>query len=243
MSKLTFAARATTPELMDTEHVSFEDFRACLEDLARVNRWTRTHAPTLSFLARLIRAVSARARRRVHIVDVGSGYGDLLRAIDRWAERRGIPVVLTGVDLNPWSTRAAEEASGPRRAIRWVTADALAYDPPEGIDVVVSSFFTHHLSDAQVVEFLRWMERRARLGWFVNDLQRHALPYHVFRRWAGLAGYHRFVQHDGLVSITRAFRRDDWRRFLDTADIAADEARVRWRMPFRLTVERIRART
>jgi hypothetical protein len=42
--------------------------------------------------------------------------------------------------------------------------------------VIVSSHFAHHLSDADLVRFLRWMEGAARLGWFVNDLHRHWLP-------------------------------------------------------------------
>ena len=51
------------------------------------------------------------------------------------------------------------------------------------------------------------MERHARHGWFINDLHRHPLPYHGFRLLARVMGWHRFVQHDGQVSIARAFKR------------------------------------
>src|SRR6202000_2883376 len=37
VSVLDFSRRASTPELMDTEVTGFEEFRACLADLERVN--------------------------------------------------------------------------------------------------------------------------------------------------------------------------------------------------------------
>ena len=46
------------------------------------------------------------------ILDVGSGYGDMLRLIDRWARARSLDVRLLGLDRNPWAARAAERAPG-----------------------------------------------------------------------------------------------------------------------------------
>jgi SAM-dependent methyltransferase len=238
MTTVDFASRSAHDELMDTEPVGFEEFRACLVDLARVNKLTLAYRPTLAFFDRLL----ARAKglgRPLEVVDVGSGYGDMLRHIDAWALRRGVDVSLTGVDLNPWSRQAATEATPPSRKINWVTADAFAYEPPRGIDVVVSSLFTHHLPDPLVIKFLRWMEANARLGWFVNDLHRHAVPYHFFRHFAKLAGFHRFVQHDGPVSIARAFVAADWERLLAHAEIERAGVEIEWTVPFRLTVERL----
>ena len=238
MPTIDFAQRSTTPELMDTESVSFEEFRACLVDLASVNVLTLAHGPTLAFLDR-VADVGVPKDRPLEIVDVGSGYGDLLRKIDVWARKRGVAVSLTGVDLNPWSARAAAEATPPSQVIKWITADAFAYDPPSGIDLVVSSLFTHHLPDRLVARFLAWMDEHARLGWFVNDLHRHPVPYHFFRHWARLAHWHRFVQHDGPVSIARAFDAADWQGFLGEAQVDPSTVEIRWRFPFRLTVGKV----
>jgi SAM-dependent methyltransferase len=225
-------------ELMDTEIVRFEELRDCLVDLARVNRLTRAYRPTLLFLDRLLPQIR-RLDRPLEIVDVGSGYGDMLRAIDDWAHRRGVSVSLTGIDLNPWSSRAAAQAT-PKSDIRWVTSDLFAYMPPHAIDVVTSSLFTHHLADPLVARFLRWMETNARVGWFVSDLHRHPLPYHFFRCFSWLARLHRFVQHDGPVSISRAFVRADWERLLGDAGIAPAIVEICWRWPFRITLERVK---
>ena len=238
MTTLDFSRRSAEDELMDTEPVGFEEFRACLVDLARVNRLTFAHGPTLAFLDRVAGAGLPKDRS-LEVVDVGCGYGDLLRKIASWASRRGVAVSLTGVDLNPWSARAAAEATSPGQPIRWITADAFSYEPPSGIDVVVSSLFTHHLPDPQVARFLAWMDRSARLGWFVNDLHRHPLPYHFFRHWSRLAQWHRFVQHDGPVSIARAFGSADWQRLLREAGVDLATVEIRWRFPFRLTVGKL----
>jgi SAM-dependent methyltransferase len=240
MTAIDFTRRSTADELMDTEPVGFEEFRACLVDLGRVNRLTLAYRPTLAFLDRLVARGLPRGRP-LEVVDVGSGYGDMLRKIDAWAARRGVAVSLTGVDLNPWSRRAAAEATPPGQPITWVTADAFAYAPQSGIDVVLCSLFTHHLSDRLVARFLGWMEANARLGWFVNDLHRHPLPYHVFRRWARLARWHRFVQHDGPVSIARAFATTDWQRLIVEAGLDATAVEIEWWVPFRLSVGRFKA--
>jgi SAM-dependent methyltransferase len=232
-----FSQRCNLAELMDDPLVGFDEFRACLVDLALVNLLTLAHRPTLRFLDGLLPHARALGRP-LEIVDVGSGYGDLLREIAKWARRRGVAVSLTGVDRNPWSRRAAMEATASELGIEWVTADVFAHDHPRGIDVVVSSSFTHHLSDALVIQFIDWMEANARLGWFVNDLHRHPLPYHVFAWFSEKADFHHFVQHDGPVSIARAFVAADWRRLLASAAVGPIAAEVRWMFPFRLTVAR-----
>ncbi|HTJ63034.1 MAG TPA: methyltransferase domain-containing protein [Alphaproteobacteria bacterium] len=240
MDELDFSRRATTPELMDTEVTGFEEFRDCLVDLEKVNFWTLTYRPMMAFLDRLVADGLVPKNRPLVILDAGSGYGGMLRKIDEWAARRGIAVDLTGIDLNPWAAAAAETVTPPGRPIRWVTSDMFDYRPAGGIDLIVSSQFTHHLDDALLVRFLKWMEDTARVGWFVSDLHRHWLPYHFFRVWSRLMGWHRFVRHDGPVSITRSFVKAEWRRLLAEAGIPEGAARVEWWVPFRLCVARTR---
>jgi SAM-dependent methyltransferase len=220
------------PEWMD-EPCSYEDFRACLIDLGQVNRLTLSYRPTLAFLDRI---ASAKPGKALSILDVGSGGGDMLRCVERWAKRRGIRVELTGIDLNPYAARAARELSPAKSAIQWKTGDAFAFTEP--VDVVLSSLFTHHLEEPEIVRFLAWSEAVAGRGWFVNDLCREATPYKLFGLVARVMRWHRFVQHDGPVSFRRSFREDDWERMLLAAGVAG--ARVaRW-TPGRLCVERVK---
>jgi len=239
MMAVDFGHRSNTEELMDTELAGFDELRACLVDLTQVNGLTLAYRPTLAFFDRLAERGLPKGRP-LEVVDVGSGYGDMLRKVDAWAQRRGVAVSLTGIDLNPLARSAAVEATPRGRPIRWITANAFAYDPPSGIDVVISSLFTHHLTDPEVTRFLAWMEASARLGWFVNDLHRHPLPYHFFRHFAKVARYHRFVQHDGPVSVARAFVRNDWRGLLALAGVPEGAAQIAWWLPFRFCVERFK---
>lgn len=226
--------RSDAPEMMDAAGVDYATFRGCLHDLARVNVLSGGYRPTLAFLEGLRRSGLPQGRA-LRVLDVGSGYGDALRAVARWAARAGVAVELTGVDLNPWSARAAAEAT-PEGGIAYVTGDA--FDHGEGADVILSALFAHHLDDPGVVRFLRLMEERAALGWFVNDLHRHPLPYRTFGALAAALRLHPFVRHDGPVSFARAFVPADWHRLLAEAGIAG--ATVRRRFPFRLCVARIR---
>ena len=226
---------------MDTEATGYEEFRDCLVDLERVNLWTMTYRPMMAYMDRLLAIGAIPTNRPLVIVDVGSGYGGMLRKIDAWATKHGISVDLTGVDLNSWSAAASTAATVPGRPIRWLTADLFDYRPEGGIDLIVSSQFTHHLDDDALVRFLQWMEGTAKLGWFISDLHRHWLPYYFFRVWSRLAGWHRFVQNDGPISIARSFVTADWRQLLTRAGIAPKVAKIEWWIPFRLCVARVRA--
>jgi 2-polyprenyl-3-methyl-5-hydroxy-6-metoxy-1,4-benzoquinol methylase len=220
--------RRHVDELMDGPAVTFDDYRACLADLARVNRLSLGYRPTLAFLDRV-----AAGMDRLMILDVASGHGDMLRAIHRWAERRGLVVELTGLDLNPKAAAVAGEATPRAMAIRYETGDVFALDPGRRFDVVVSSLFTHHLTDADLLAFVGLMERTARVGWFVNDLHRHPLPDLFLRLAMPMARLHPMVVHDGPVSVRRAFVREDWERLLDAAGIAPERREIAWWTPFR----------
>jgi SAM-dependent methyltransferase len=221
------------PELMDGD-CSYEDFRDCLRSLEQVNRCLLGYRPTLTWLERLPRE----PHEPVHIVDVGCGGGDFLRQIAGWARRRGIAVLLTGVDMNPYATRAAAEFTPKELGIAWVTGNALKYRLEKPVDVVVSSLMAHHLEDEEIVALLRWMEATARVGWFLNDLERSALTGKMFGWAAGVMEWHRFVRHDGPVSFQRAFRKKDWLRLLAESEVPREAVTVKHWRPGRLCVGR-----
>lgn len=228
---MSFRQRSATAERMDTDCADFDDYRRCLGDLARVNRVTFTARPTLAWLA----GQGLRRGERIAVLDVAAGYGDMLRAIRRFCRRRGVEAELTGIDLNPWAVEAARRATPEDDAIEYRHEDVFAYRPTRPVDFIVSAQFAHHLTDEQIIAFLRWMEATARRGWLISDLQRSPLAYWGFGLLASVMLWHRFVRSDGMISITRGFRS---RELLALADAAGAPARVRRHVPFRLTLER-----
>ena len=221
------------PELMDGE-CSYEDFRGCLRSLEQINRWLLGYRPTLNWLKRL----PGNLGTPIHILDVGSGGGDLLREIAGWARNRGIAVQLTGIDLNPYAARAAAESTPKELGIEWVTGDALLYRPEKPVDIVVNSLMAHHLEDEEIVALLRWMEATAQRGWFINDLERSEWSCRMFSLVERMVGWHRFVRHDAPVSFRRALREEDWMRLLTAAEVPREAVTVEHWRPGRLCVGR-----
>ena len=223
----------TLPELMDGD-CTYEDYRECLRSLEQVNRWLLGYRPTVAWLERLPRGPIA----PLHIMDVGSGGGGLLRKIAHWARRRGTPVRLTGIDLNPFAPRVAAETTPAEFEITWVCGDALTYRPEKRIDIIVSSLMTHHLEDEEIIDLVRWMEATAQTGWFINDLERSEMAGRLFGWLGRMVGWHRFVRHDGPVSFRRAFLQEDWERLLAAADVPREAVMLEHWRPGRLCVGR-----
>lgn len=232
---LDFSRRAELTELMD-EPCSRDEMRACLRDLEKLNRWFLGYRPVLHWLDSL---KLDDARGPIRILDVGCGHGDLLRRMERWAEDRGIALNLAGCDINPDAVAIAAEGSGGNAGeVEWIASNVFSLDSRRSDDLVVSSLFTHHLSESDIVRFLRWMEQHARVGWFINDLSRAPIPYWLLKAFSKVAGLHRFVQNDGPVSIRRAFVPEDWRRMCAAAGLGENDVTIEAWTPARLCVSR-----
>jgi 2-polyprenyl-3-methyl-5-hydroxy-6-metoxy-1,4-benzoquinol methylase len=224
--------RRRDEEQMDDPSLDPNIYMEVLRGLGRVNRWTFAARPTLAFLER-----GTGGMARFRLLDVGFGEGGMLRLIARWARRRGIEAALTGVDLNAKSAAVARAATPRELRIDYRTGD---YRDLGRYDFVVSSLVAHHMSDAELRQFLRWMESEAERGWLINDLHRHPLAWLGFPWLARLLGVHRIVREDGRLSIARAFRPEEWRAILADAGVPEGAARIIRYFPFRLCVERLR---
>ena len=217
---------------MDDPALDAATYTEVLHDLAQVNSVTLARRPTLDFLSRAVGE-----RKRFRLLDVGFGDGDMLRAIRSWADRRGIEAELVGIDLNSRSLAAARDRTPPAMEIDYRTGD-YADLAGEGWDCVVSSLVAHHMTRDQLVQFLRFMDREARMGWFVNDLRRSRFAWLGYPLLASLMRWHPIVRHDGRLSIARSYRREEWAPILASA--AVEGAEVKRVFPFRLCVETIR---
>lgn len=230
-----FSRRSTEGELMDGADVSQDEFAAGLADLEKVNTITLTRRPTLAFVDEALKA--AHIGSVPVIVDVGFGAGDTLREIERLCSRRGYRARLIGIDLNPRSEPFAKARTSPASSIEYRTGDLYDWPDDEPVDLVISSQVTHHMNDDEIGRFLRWMEANTKLGWFVNDLHRHWFAYHGFRLLSWLMRWHRMVRHDGPISVSRSFTREDWQRLLVEAGLNG-KVSIAWKLMFRYAISR-----
>lgn len=229
--------RSAESEWLDSADTSPEELALVLRDLARFNEAMLGHRPALSWLHSAIKDAPKGAE--LTLVDVGCGYGDLLRAIRRWARKRGVTIRLIGLDLNRDTIRIAQTATDATDDIDYRVMDIFNFTPSVSIDFVVSSLLTHHMSDDLIVKFLRWMEQAARRGWMIYDLQRHPVPFHFIGLMGKLTRLHPTVIHDGRISVARSLTRSEWLARIDEAGIARDAVRLRWFL-FRFAIGRLR---
>ena len=231
MTRPNFQQRSTQPELMDSAEDDFAAFDDCLADLETLNRWTGAYPPTLNWL----KALWAKTGPTPFTLwDVGSGGGDMLRRIWQAYPYDRQLLTLVGVDINPFSQQSAQARTALHelQSIQFKVANV--FDMPGQADCIISSLFTHHLPDNDLVTFIQWMNNRSRLGWLVNDLHRHPVAYGFIKpvvRWLGM---NPMVQHDAPVSVLRAFSRQDWQRLLAEAQVP--QANIQWHWPFRYVV-------
>ena len=226
-------ARAIAEEQMDSEDLDPATYGLVLRDLARVNTVTMARRPTIRFLKQVL---AIRPTHPLKILDVGFGDGDMLRTIARWAKRQNVKVDLAGIDLNPRSADIASRATPTDMAIDYRTGD-YAELAGQSWDIILSSLVAHHMTPVQLSEFLCFMDKEAKCGWFINDLHRHGFAYLGYPLLARIMGWHRIVREDGQLSIARSYRPQEWPPILSQAGVTG--AQVVRRFPFRLCVQKI----
>jgi 2-polyprenyl-3-methyl-5-hydroxy-6-metoxy-1,4-benzoquinol methylase len=139
-----------------------------------------------------------------HVLDVGSGGGDLTRALARWAARDGLRLRVTGIDPDP-RAHAFAEALPAMRGVEFRRAFSRELVlAGERYDMVVSNHVLHHLSGAELGGLLFDSEQ----------LAPRSLHADISRSWFAYAGFgistlpffhDSYIRADGLRSIRRSF--------------------------------------
>ncbi|SHL61032.1 methyltransferase domain-containing protein [Hymenobacter psychrotolerans] len=225
--------RATEEELMDDLSLASDALRRNLDELETINTWLGGYAPVLDALDRL--RPHFPAGRPLRLADLGSGGGDTLRQIARWARRHAIPVELTGIDANPFMLEYAASKVRQYPEISFRQQDIFSPEfQDQPFDILTCSLFCHHFSDAALVELLPKWQQQAGVAVIINDLHRHPLAYYSIRWLTRLFRGSYLVQNDAPLSVARAFTRLNWQQLLQQAGIR--QYTLRWRWAFRWQV-------
>ena len=227
-----FKRRSDRLEYIDTGDYTAAEYEGCIGELQLVNRWM---GDAHSLRTTLFREVEAEGLSNFSILDVGAGSGELLRVTAGWARQTDRRVSAVGLELNERSAESINEESQRFDEISSVRGDALELPFPESsFDYVISSLFTHHFVDEQVVQIFREMSRVARRRIFVIDLNRHPIAYLLYTTVGKLVLKNRLLRHDGALSILRSFKSDE---LLDLANRAGlGDVLVERRFPYRLVL-------
>ncbi|HEY0762360.1 MAG TPA: methyltransferase domain-containing protein [Pyrinomonadaceae bacterium] len=227
-----FQRRSDRLEYIDTGDYTAAEYEGCIGELQLVNRWM---GDAHSLRTTLFREIEAQGLSNFSILDVGAGSGELLRVTVDWARQTDRRVSAIGLELNERSAESINEESQRFDEISSVRGDALELPfPDSSFDYVISSLFTHHFVDEQVVQIFREMSRVARRRIFVIDLNRHPIAYLLYTTVGKLVLKNRLLRHDGALSILRSFKSDELLELADRAGLG--DVRVERRFPYRLVM-------
>ncbi|MET0692683.1 MAG: class I SAM-dependent methyltransferase [Propionibacteriaceae bacterium] len=203
MTGLDFSVRATDlQELMDDPDCDLTALRRTYAQFRVVNRlvsgWRRIYRRRLRPLLS--------GSTTTTLLDIGSGGGDVPRALAAWAARDGLRLEITAIDpderAHAFATEWPEVAGLTFR--RASSADLLAGG--EQFDIVTSNHLLHHLTASELADLVHDSERLARRLVVHNDIARSRCAYLGYAVVSRPFGTRSFIHIDGLLSIRRSYR-------------------------------------
>lgn len=218
--------RSTEKEILDLGpgHYTPAEFKHCQKMLFRVNQLLGCVHGTVNILKKLPKTTS--------VMDVGCGAGLFILKLSRLFPEmtfHGVDISTEAIDM------AMDEKVNTSFATQAVTFELLPH--PElkfeenSFDVVLATMVCHHMSDNELVVFLREAVHIARHQVIINDLHRHSVAYWFYRLFSPILFRDRLITHDGLISIRRGFVRRELKALLEQANIS--NYQIKWCFPFR----------
>ena len=221
--------RELRPEAMDDPALEPGRHRHALRGLSRLNALSGSSRILWPSIAKLARSEG----RALRILDLASGAGDVPLGLWRRARRAGVELDIHGVDVSPRAVGfAREHAERLGAAVRFDVLDVLAEPLPEDCDVVLSSLFLHHVTEAEAVLLLAKMRHAARRVVLINDLLRSARGLALAHVAARMFTSSKIVHFDAPRSVRASFTAIEMKELARRAEMGS--ARISRHWPLRL---------
>jgi ubiquinone/menaquinone biosynthesis C-methylase UbiE len=228
-----FETRSLKLERIDTGDYTPEEYDRFLHDIRLVNRFAGDRR---ALKKTLLQEIEKENLNKFSVLDVGAGSGELLRETAKFALNKNKQAKLFGLELNARSADAILQESKKFAGIKSIQANALNLPfAADSFDYAISSLFTHHLTDEQIVKTLSEMKRVVRCKIFVIDLYRHPLAYFFYKAFCIAFRISPLVRQDGSLSILRSFKPDELTELARKAGL--ENISVKRIAPFRLVLE------
>jgi len=187
--------------------------RAELTDLILLNRWFGGTRAVIGALRPLLPAPGGSCT----LLDVGTGSGDIPRAVARAARRRGVTVTAVGLDRSPLAARVAVTTGLPT-----IVSDGGSLPlASRSVDFVIASQVLHHLEPEVATRWIRELDRVARRAVVIADLR---------RAWTAMAavwlvsfplGLHPATRRDAVLSLRRGYTKGELQDLIGMAGMSA----------------------
>jgi len=197
--------RSYQPELLDAENIPAKDLFQNLKEIAFVNKYLGGNQVTINGLKSLLKD----RNKTYHIIDIGCGAGDNLKALHKWCVRNKYKVCLYGLDIKK---EAIDFAKSNTHGIN-ITYVVDSYENlehlPYPIDIAICCLFCHHFKNDEIENLFNLLYKRCNVGFMINDLHRHWLAYH-FIKWMGrLFSRSYLFKNDAPLSVARSFKKKE----------------------------------
>ena len=222
------SCRSSATEIMDDFTLKGVKFRDALDKLETINRLLGGNSVTIKGLKKLLKTSSK--NKTITIVDLGCGHGDILRDVSKFGRKNNYRFKLIGIDANYAAVEYARELSVDYPELSFETIDIFSEDfKIQTYDVVLCTLFLHHFKSEELISFLKPTLQKVKIGAVVNDLHRHRLAYYLFKL-IGLFIKNKMVREDGLISVLRAFKREELETILTQVQVPFS---IQWKWAFR----------
>ena len=207
--------RDLQPEKMDDPSLPKHDHVLALKGLARLNRVSGVEG---SMFRAVRKFVDGRPGRRLRVLDVASGSGDVPLGWVKRAQHEGWSIDLTCVDNRQTACEEQQRRAGEQGLkIQSLQQDCIAQPLPSGFDVVTCSLFFHHLTNPQVFRLLQAMQLASVGGLVLCDLERSRLNLELVRVASHCLSRSSVVHYDATTSVRAAFTLDEFQTLASSA--------------------------
>lgn len=220
--------RSDAPEMMDDFAMEGEILRDALDKLASINKLLGGNSVTIDGVKKLLSGTDK--KRSIKIVDIGCGNGDMLRILADFAKQKQLNFELIGVDANQFTINHAKQLSVNYQNISYQCEDIFK-DDIANCDIILCTLTLHHFKDHEIIDLLTRFKKAASLGMVINDLQRSALAYYLFIGLCFVFGLNHMSKEDGLVSISRGFKKADLQFYSKQSQLK--NCSIKWKWAFR----------
>jgi len=222
--------RSYEQEILDLgpNYYTQKEYTRCLQLLARVNHLLGGFRATRKVFNTL-------EKKPQSILEIGCGGGYLCHFLHRHFPYAKIK----GIDISP------EAVDHAQNSLPGIFKDNISFNvqkdktldyPDNSFDVVTTMLVCHHMTDKELVFFLKESSRIASHAVIINDLHRHLLGYLSYSLITPFLFPNRLLWHDGRLSVRRAFRKQDWVALLEKAGFQKEQYVLRWHWAFRWTL-------
>ncbi|HTF80326.1 MAG TPA: methyltransferase domain-containing protein [Cytophagales bacterium] len=197
--------RSYEPELLDDDRIPIADLFQNLKEIALVNKYLGGNKITIDGIKQLITTKT----REYHIIDIGCGAGDNLKAIHQWGKEQGYRLKLYGLDIKADAVQYAQKNTDDLSIHYIVDSYENLESIPYSFDIAICCLFCHHFHEDALKKLIQILSKKCNIGFVINDLHRHWIAYYFISWVAKLFSKSYLFKNDAPLSVARAFKKKD----------------------------------